>query len=224
MDLDALARDVAEHYVRMDFASPPFPSYYRRWAEREQARAVEAYGATGADSDSTPPVFNTFTEERRWRVGDLDAFLYRIEPTASGLLLVLRREALAYVAIAGGWFMHPPHEHGHDGLPPYDLGMMATWARTEGELDMLPGGVVVSGDGPVHVGFQIEPSRYAALDDAEREALHQRSIPIARDVALLFCGRSGPLAIALGPPDRADATGTMQVNERREAIATFEAP
>ncbi len=224
MDLDAVARDVVDHYARADFSSPPFPPFYGHWAEREQARAVQAYGAGADDPDPNWPVFETFTEERRWRLGDLDAHLYRIEPTASAMLLVLRGDALAYVSFAGGWFMIPQERFARDEFPPYDLGMMATWARVEGELEMLPGGVVASGDGPVHVGFQIEPSRYAALDDAEREALHQRCIPIARDVALLVCGRPGPLAIALGPPDRADEDGTMQVNGRKEAIATFEAP
>jgi hypothetical protein len=220
MDIAALARDLTDRYARADFASPPFPPYYRRWAECERARAVEAYGAGAGDPDPNPPAFVSFTEARRWRLGQLDAYLYRIEPTASALLLVLHGDVLAYVALAGGWFMYPPNERIAD-VPPSDLGMMAIWARVEGELDMLPGGAVVVGDAPVHVGFQIEPSRYAALGDEERDALHVRCIPAARDVALLFCGRSGPLLITLSSRERDDAHGA---DERRHALVTFEAP
>jgi hypothetical protein len=101
---------------------------------------------------------------------------------------------------------------------------MATWTRVEGELDMLPGGIVVVGGDPIHVGFQIEPSRYAELDDAERAALHLACAPIARDTALLFCGRPGPLVISLGPTDRMDSSGVVHSRDSRHPIATFEVP
>jgi hypothetical protein len=89
---------------------------------------------------------------------------------------------------------------------------------------MLPGGVVVAGNDPVRVGFQIDPSRYAALDDAQRDDLHHRCTPIARDVALLFCGRSGPLSIALAPPDPPDPTDQTGHGVPRQPLATFEVP
>ena len=227
MDLDALARDLVDHYVRADFASPPFPPYVAHWAEREQARAVAAYGADAGEPDPHVPAFKSFTEERRWRLGDLDVFLYRIEPTASALLLILRNDVLAYVAFGGGRFMRPPDAHHRDEFPPYDLALMATWTRLEGELDLLPGGIFVSGDDPIRIGFQIEPSRYAMLDGAERTALHGACTPIARDTALsrrsrcrnarkrdgvvrfastaarrpLRTGRTAPCAARADPPD-----------------------
>ena len=223
MDIDKLAREVVDCIVRADFASPPLPPYFARWAEREQARAIEAYGARAAEPPGDVPEIDSFTEQRRWRLGDLDAYLYRVEPTSSALLLVVRGEALAYVAFAGGQFMIPRDQHEREEFPPNDLAVMCIWHRVEGELDMMPGGIVAVRDQPVHVGFQLEASRYAALDNAQREALHQACAPIARDAALLFCGWSGPLVITLQGPDPREH-GLHDAELPPQMIVRFEVP
>ena len=196
-----LARQVMDCFVRADVAGPPLPPYFARWAEREQARATAACGSDAGTPPGTMPEFDSFTEQRHWRLGDLDAHLYRVEPTAAAILLVLRGDALAYAAVAGQWFTLPFDRHDRDDVPPNDLTMMCIWHRVEGELDMIPGGIVAVRDQPVHVGFQLERGRYDALDDAQRNELHRACTPIARDAALLFCGWSGPLVITLQSPD-----------------------
>ena len=222
MNIDKLARDVVDCFVRADFASPPLPPYFARWAEREQARAIEAYGPGADEPPGDVPVFTSFTEQRRWNFGDLDAYLYRIEPTSSALLLVVRDEKLAYVALAGQWFMMPLEPNDRE-VPPNDLAMMCIWHRVEGELDMMPGGFVAVRGEPVHVGFELEPSRYAALDDAERDALRNACIPIARDAAALFCGWSGPIVVTLqGPDPREGDTDSAQAPGH--LIVRFDAP
>jgi hypothetical protein len=223
MDIDALARQVVTQFARADLASPPLPPYLARWAEREQARAVEAYGSAAAEPPPDVQHFDSVTEHQRWRLGDLDARLYRIEPTASALLLVVRGETLAYVAFAGQWFMLPDGVRDQDQFPPHDLATMAIWYRIEGELDLMPGGILAVRDQPVHVGFQMQPSRYAALDDAQRVALHAACILIARDAALLFCGWSGQIVVTLAGPDpREHRAG--QAEPPHQTIATFDVP
>jgi hypothetical protein len=223
MDIDTLAREVVDCFVRADFAGPPLPPYFARWAEREQARAIAAYGADAGKPPGDMPEFDSFTEQRQWHLGDLEAHLYRVEPTATALLLVLRGEALAYVAVAGQWFMMRLDRHERDEVPPNDLAMMCIWHRVEGELDMMLGGIVAVRDEPVHVGFQLEPSRYAALDDVQRDELHQACMPIARDAALLFCGRSGPLVITLQSPDPREL-GRHDAEPAPEMIVSFDVP
>ena len=123
MNIDNLARDVVDCFVRADFAGPPLPPHFARWAEREQARAIEAYGPGAAEPPGDMPALDSFTEQRRWHFGDLDVYLYRIEPTSSALLLVVRGEKLAYVALAGQWFMMPLDELERD-VPPNDLAIV----------------------------------------------------------------------------------------------------
>ena len=223
MDIDKLARDVVDCFVRADYAGPPLPPHFAKWAERERARAIEAYGPSAGEPPADVPAFDSFAEQRRWRLGDLDAYLYRVEPTSSALLLVVRDETLAYVALAGQWFMMPLDRHERDEVPPNDLAMMCIWHRVEGELDMMPGGIVAVRDEPVHVGFQLEPSRYAALDDEGRDALRKSCIPMARDAALLFSGWSGPLVVTLqGPDPRMHGGGREE--PAPEMIASFDVP
>jgi hypothetical protein len=222
MNIDELARDVVDCFVRADFSGPPLPPYFARWAEREHARAIEAYGPGADEPPGDAPVFTSFTEQRRWNLGDLDAYLYRIEPTSSAVLLVVRDEKLAYVALAGQWFMMPLDAHERE-VPPNDLAMMCIWHRLEGELDMMPGGIVAVRGEPVHVGFQLEPSRYAALDRAERSSFHNACVPIARDAAVLSCGWSGPLVITLQGPDPRERV-TNGNDPPPQFIARFDVP
>ena len=48
---------------------------------------------------------------------DLDSYLYRTEPGAGALLLVLRAGELAYIAFVSNWF-NAPEESRSDGFPP----------------------------------------------------------------------------------------------------------
>ncbi|HEY0380799.1 MAG TPA: hypothetical protein VGC72_01130, partial [Candidatus Elarobacter sp.] len=103
MDIDAVARAVVDGYVRNDFAGPPFPPYFAHWADRTRAQGAR----DAADlPESNPaedawPAFESFAQVERRPIGDLDVYLYRIEPTASALLLVLRGDSLAYTSFAG---------------------------------------------------------------------------------------------------------------------------
>jgi hypothetical protein len=223
MDVDELAREVVDCFVRADFAAPQLPPYFAGWAEREQARAIAAYGPDAGEPPQDIPEFDSFTEQRRWRLGDLDVFLYRVEPTSSAVLLVLRGDALAYAAVAGQWFMMPFERHERDEVPPNDLAMMCIWHRVEGELDLMLGGIVAVRDEPVHVAFQLEPSRYAALDDARRDDLRAACVPIARDAALLFCAWPRPLAITLQGPDPREH-GTGGAEPPPQMIVRFDVP
>ncbi|HEY0383485.1 MAG TPA: hypothetical protein VGC72_14945, partial [Candidatus Elarobacter sp.] len=118
--------------------------------------------------------------------------------------------------------MAPAHDS--DRFPPYDLAMMATLARAEGELDLPITGMSTAGDEAVHVTFEIDANRYAALDDAARQALHDACTPIARDTALLFCGRRGPLVVAFHAPNPPTVGNVTHIGTQREAIAQFDVP
>ena len=227
MDLDALARDVSDRFLRGDVTSPPFPPYFAHWAARERAEAERAFakdgGAPEPAANDWPPL-ESFERVSSWRLGDLDVYLYRIEPTASALLLALRGDELAYAAFAGCRFMGPMI--GSETRPPYDLAAMATRTRASGELDLTLSGMHVQGDGPVGVTFEIEAERYTALDDTARTALHAACTPVARDAALLFCGRAGPLVVMFKAPDPPQEGGTRvhYVGLPREALGQFEVP
>ena len=225
MDVDALAREVADRFVRWDLAGPPLPPYLAHWGEcmrAEAERANAAYGAPDAPSEEWPP-FESFERVRNERVGDLDVYLYRIEPTASALLLVLRGDTIAYTSLAGSHFMVPQDQY--DRFPPFDLGMMATNARAQGELDLPIAGMTRQKEAPAHVAFEIDPERYAGLDDVARDALHRACAPIAADAALLFFGEPSPLVIGFYAPEPSPSDGVHEVGTpRREPIATFEIP
>jgi hypothetical protein len=224
MDIDALARDVVDGFARNDFAGPPFPPYFVQRAERVRAQAEDANAQSEAleAPEDAWPAFESFDQVEHLLIGDLDVYLYRMEPTASALLLVLRGDSLAYTSFAGGRFMMPPREN--ERFPPFDLAMMATVARAEGELGLPISSMSSGGDEPVQVVFEIEPDRYAALDDGARRALHDACTPIARDTALLFCGRSGPLTIAFHAPDPPAVGNVQHIGTQREAIAQFDVP
>ena len=200
MDVDALAREVANRFLRWDLAGPPLPAYLVHWGERMRAQAEQANAESGAPEAPSEqwPAFESSERVRNERIGDLDVYLYRVEPGAAALLLVLRDDTLAYTTFAGYRFMIPPGER--DEFPPFDLASMATTARAEGELDLPIAGLSTQVDAPVHVGFEIEPDRYAGLDDTARETLHRACTPIASDAALLFAGRAGPLSIGFYAP------------------------
>jgi hypothetical protein len=224
MHVDALAREVAGRFMRGDVTGPPFPPYFARWAERMRAHAERALGEYG-ESESPElewPPFESFERVGERRIGDLDVYVYRIEPTASALLLALRGDALAYTSFAGGRFMGP--EFDSDRFPPYDLALMATHARGEGELDLSIASMSTQGEGPVQVAFAIEPERFAALDGAALAALVEKCTPIARDVALLFCGRPGPLTIVYIEPDPPATDNVRHLGVQRTPLATFEIP
>jgi hypothetical protein len=204
MDVDALARAVGEGAIRMKFASPPFPPYYPGWMERMRAKMPEEFDA--AEHAAHP--LETFDRTVHERIGDLDVYLYRVEPGAFALLLYLRADALAYVAFVGNWFLMPEDVQKGSRFPPFDLSMMAVGVRADAELGLELGGLGSLGDGPVGVAFEIERARYNSLGDVEREALHAACTPIARDAALLLCGRSAPLTIRFAEPDRGQSSGT----------------
>jgi hypothetical protein len=221
MDVDALAREVADRFMRWDLAGPPFPPYLAHWGERMRAQAERATGGVPDDPSEGWPKFESFEQVGYERVGDeLDVYLYRIEPTATALLLVMRGDSLAYTALAGSRFMMPENEH--DRFPPFDLSFMAMNARAEGELDVPMAGWSTQNDAPVYITFEIEPERYAELDDAARDALHHACARIARDAALLFCGRPGALVVGFYAPEPPQTGGVYHVGRQREAIATFD--
>jgi hypothetical protein len=222
MDVDALAREIADRLYQGDFAVPPFPAYFPRWLESMRARAHEL-GVTEPSGHEEPVA--SITRVDIGRSEDLDSYLYRVEPGAVALLLVIRGATLAYLASAGAWFNDPGALQGPN-FPPYDLAALAIWARAEGELGLVPAGQVALHDGgPVHVSFELDRARYESLDAEARAALHDACVPVARDSALLFCGRSSPLAIAFGEPDEPDdvATGTRRPGRER-LIAEFSVP
>ncbi|MDB5072450.1 MAG: hypothetical protein JWM87_3561 [Candidatus Eremiobacteraeota bacterium] len=196
MDVDALARELAEAIVRFEFASPPFPPHVPAWVERVRTDMPEEFEA----ARDAFPALRTYDRTVHERVGDFDVYLYRVEPGAFALLLFLRGTVLEYIAFAGSWFMLPEHVRKGSHFPPFDLTMMAVGARAEAELDLQLGGLGTQGDGPVGVGFEIERARYESLDEAAREALHQACAPIARDAALLVCGRSSPVTVRFVEP------------------------
>ena len=221
MDVDALARVVADRFRTWDLTGPPLPAYLAHWGERMRAQAERANADSGTPdvpSEEWPP-FESFEQVRYERIGGLDVYLYRVEPGAAALLLVLRDDTLAYTTFAGYHFMIP---HGElDRFPPFDLASMATGARAEGELDLPIAGLSVQGDAPVHVGFEIEADRYAGLDETAREALHRACTPIASDAALLFAGRAGPLSIGFYAPRPPAADNVYQLGPTRP-IALYE--
>ena len=185
-------------------------------AEAERANAADA------PAEEWPPI-ESFERVRYERVGDLDVYLYRIEPTASALLLVLRGDTIAYTSLAGCHFMIPVNQH--DVFPPFALGMMATNARAQGELDLPISGMTRQADAPAYVAFEIEPERYAALDGAARNALHRACAPIAADAALLFFGAPGPLVIGFYAPEPPPSDNVYHVGTPQcDPIATFEVP
>jgi hypothetical protein len=224
MDVDALAREIADRLARHDLAVPPFPAYFPRWRECMEARA-HAAGARHADEGAAQAPVASVTRVDIGRNEDLDSYLYRVEPGAAALLLIVRGETLAYVASAGGWFDRPDEMRG-PMFPPLDLSMMAIWARAEGELGLVPGGqIALNAGGPIHVGFELDRARYESLGNDARAALQDACIPVARDSALLFSGRSGPLAIAFGEPDTPDDVATGMTRPGRERlIAEFDVP
>jgi hypothetical protein len=224
MDVDALACEIADRLQRCDLAVPPFPAYFPRWMERSRVQAREAGVPDQPDDRREDLPVASVSRADIGRSGDLDSYLYRVEPGEAALLLVMRGESLAYVASAGRWF-DLPDQLPSGPFPPYDLATMAVWARSEGELDLMPGGqYALHAGGPVHVGFALGRARYESLDDAARTALHDACIPIARDSALLFCARSGPLQIVLHEPDTPQEieTGTRRPGPER-LIAEFSA-
>ena len=229
LDLDALARDVVDRFMRGDLSGPPLPPYMARWAEHERAESARMQAEYGAETAPDPeafawPPFESVGRVAEWHLGDLDVYLYRVEPTASALLLVLRGDALAYTSFAGYRFMGPLHDS--ETVPPYDLAAMATRARAQAELDFSIVGAHVQRDGPVGIAFEIEPERYTPLNDTERAALHAACVPVASDAALLFCGRSSPLVVVFKAPDPPQ-TGDVHVDQvglPREALGQFEAP
>jgi hypothetical protein len=189
-----------------------------------EARAHAAGVHTASDDEAAPASVATVTRVDIGRNADLDSYLYRIEPGAGALLLIVRDGALAYVASTGGWFDLPDEMRG-PMFPPPDLSMMAIWARAEGELGLVPGGQVwPRAGGPVHVGFELDRARYESLGSDARAALHDACIPVARDSALLFAGRSGPLAIAFGEPGAADEAAAGAARARDRLIAEFDVP
>ena len=223
MDVDTLAREIADRLYQGDFTVPPFPAYFPRWLESMRARAREV-GVPEEPSGDEEPVASV-TRVDIGRSEDLDSYLYRVEPGAVALLLVMRDATLAYLASAGGWFNGPGAMHGRT-FPPYDLAALAIWARAEGELNLVPAGqVALHEGGPVHVSFELDRARYESLDAQARAALHDACIPIARDSALFLCGRSSPLAIAFGEPDGPEeiASGTRRPGPER-LIAEFTVP
>jgi hypothetical protein len=225
MDIDALAREVANRFMRGDLTGPPLPQYLPQWMERMREEAERAYAAhpgTEFPPESEWPPFESFERAGYERIGDLDVYLYRVEPSASALLLVLRGETLAYTTFAGNRFMGPMDSDLR--FPPYDLASMATGARAMGELGLTLTGMSTLREGPIHVAFEIEPARYAALEDAARETLHRACALIASDAALLFCGRSGPLHIVFIAPPDPPADNVYNVGEMRDPIAQFDVP
>jgi hypothetical protein len=225
MDIDALAREVADRFMRGDLAGPPFPPYFAHWMEHARAEA-ERIHAEYPSADDPPqldwPPFESFEQDGYERIGDLDVYVYRIDPSASALLLALRGDALAYAAFAGMRFMGPVDPNGR--FPLYDLAMMATRARAQGELDVQLSSMSTQHEGPIHVAFEIEPARYAALDDAARETLHRACASIAGDAALLFCGRPGPLRIVFVAPPDPPVDNVYNIGETGEPIAQFDVP
>jgi hypothetical protein len=221
MDVDALAREIADRLYRGDLAAPPFPAHYARWVEVMDARARAAGVVRPPDAAPVELAVGSVARVDIGRNGDLDSFLYRVEPGAAALLLVLRADELAYVAMAGNWFVLP--EDSRSGtFPPFDLAGMALCARAEGELDIVPGGWAALRDGsPVSVSFELARTRYDALGAEARSALHDACIPLARDTALLGVGRPGPLHIILIEPD---GPGAAPQNAPERLIAEFEAP
>lgn len=225
MDIDALAREVTDRFMRADLAGPPFPPYFAHYMEHMRAEAermqAEYPSAEDAQQPDWPP-FESFEQDGYERIGDLDVYVYRIEPSASALLLALRGDALAYAAFAGMRFMGPADPNGR--FPLYDLAMMATDARARGELDLTLGSLWTQLEGPIQVAFEIEPERYAGLDDDAREALHRACAPVARDAALLFCGRPGPLNVGFVAPEQSQAGGIHHAGGQRVLIAEFDVP
>ena len=225
MDVDALAREVVDRFARWDLAGPPLPPYLAHWGERMRAEAEQANAQPSTPDDPADawPRFETFEQAGYERIGDLDAYLYRIEPGACALLLALRRGALAYTSFVGYHFMIPKSEH--DRFPPLDLSMMATDARAQGELDLRISGMSRQGDAPAYVAFEIEPERYAELDGTAREALHHTCAAIAADAALLFFGQPAPLVIGFYAPEPSPSDGVYHVGmPQRVPIATYEVP
>ena len=196
MDVDALARELAEAIVRFEVASPPFPPHMPAWVERMR---TDMPGEIEAARDAAPAL-ETYVREEHERVGDFDVYLYRVEPGAFALLLFLCDDALAYVAFAGSWFLMPEEVRKTVRFPPFDLTLMAVGTRADAELGLQLVGLGTQGDGQVGVAFEIERARYESLDEPAREALHQGCAPIARDAALFFCGRSSPLRIRFVEP------------------------
>jgi len=89
MDVDALAREVAEGTMRLEFESPPFPPYFPSWMERMRAKMPREFEETARAAHR----LDTFDRVAHERLGDLDVYLYRVEPGAEGDPNVIHFEA-----------------------------------------------------------------------------------------------------------------------------------
>jgi hypothetical protein len=225
MEIDALARAVLDGYASGDFSAPPFPPHAAPWAER-QRRDAEAESAklppeqrAAAEAGAALPAFESVTAVDIGKLDDLEIHLYRAEPGAVALLLVVRDGALAYTSLAGNWFAMPEELRSAD-FPPHALASMATGARALGELDVQFTSMSSAGNEPISVEYEIERARYDALDAVAREDLHRALTPIARDTALLFLHRNGPLRVGFVEPH---AYEPDEPRGRRPTFAEFDA-
>jgi hypothetical protein len=179
VDVDALARDVAEGFERFDISAPPFPAYYAAWAKRELAQLSP--DQTAALRAAPLPIESVEQIEHRV-AGDLDAYLYRAEPGGSALLLGLRSERIAYVAFCAGLYtVTEPYQD-------YTFAQLAMFALTvRAEADNVRfSGVCGGGGEATRINVDVERAWYEALDEPGRRALYARCETIARDAALLL--------------------------------------
>ena len=179
VDVDALARDLAQRFLGYDIVAPPFPAYYAAWAKRDLAQ-IPPDQRTALRADALPI---ESVEQMEHRVaGDLDAYLYRAEPGGSALLLGVRSERIAYVAFCAGLYsVVEPYQD-------YTFAQLAMFALTvRAEADNVRfSGVWGGGGEATRVNVDVERAWYEALDEPGLRALYARCETIARDAALLL--------------------------------------
>jgi hypothetical protein len=204
VDVDALARDLVEGFMRFDIVAPPFPAYYAAWAERDFGEIPpDQRAALRADA---PPIDSLQRMEHRV-AGDLEAFVYRAEPDSSALFLAVRSEEVAYLAFAAGLYAVPQP---HRGFTFRQLAMFAVSVRAE-TVGVRFSGLSGGGGEAARVNIDVDRAGYEALDEPGRRALYARCEPIARDVGLLLGDGSAvaPILAFYEPaPDGAFTTGS----------------
>lgn len=183
MEPDTLARRIGELLTRGDLSSPPFPAYFARAAASAQAASAEE--AEG-DRSVTPFAIESLHRVEERRCGEIELFVYRLEPGASALLIGLRGDAVEYVSLLGGLFSQAALEaHGGVVCPLSSLVAFALAARARGETDARYAGIHRASGGPTYVNFEMERARYETLSPEERAELHRSCARIARDASLL---------------------------------------